>query len=450
MLPCMARMQFPEGFEWGTATAAYQIEGAAFEDGKGLSIWDVFSRQPGRVITGETGDVACDHYHRYREDVALMRELGLGSYRFSISWPRVLPFGSGEPNPPGLDFYDRLVDELCGAGILPCVTLYHWDLPQALQDRGGWAQRDTARHFADYAALIFERLGDRVTRWITHNEPIVTATAGHRVGVLAPGIRDLGITARVIHHLLLSHGLAVETFRAGGYAGEIGITNANTHYEPADPSEEASAATELARDFDTRLFHDPVYGKGYPASVVRYYESKSAPFPVQDGDLESMAQPTEFLGLNLYSRERVLPDPERGVGYRFAERTLPLTDMGYEAAPAALGEFASFVTREYGRPKIYVTENGVCDNTAPRDGVIDDRARLELLRGFLVGLQRAITGGADVRAYYLWSLLDNFEWALGYGRRFGIVWTDFETQARIPKASARFYSEVIRANAVET
>ncbi len=445
----MSFLRFPDGFQWGAATAAYQIEGAAFEDGKGLSIWDVFCRQPGRIQTGELGDVTCDHYHRYAADVALMRELGLQSYRFSVSWPRVLPFGFGRPNEKGLEFYDRLVDALLAAGIAPCATLYHWDLPQALQDLGGWANRDVARHFADYASLVFGRLGDRVSRFVTHNEPIVVAMLGHRVGVLAPGIRDLAITARVTHHLLLSHGLAVRAFRAAGRPGEIGITNANTSYEPVDASPESARAVELARDFDTRLFHGPVYGRGYPASVVRYYESRGAPFPVQPGDLETIAAPTDFLGVNLYSRERVALDPARGVGYREVERVLPTTPMGYERAPHALGDFVRFATKEYGRPRIYVTENGVADDAAPLDGVVDDAGRIELLRGFLAGLHGAIQEGADVRAYYVWSLLDNYEWAFGTSKRFGIVWTDFATQARLPKASARFYSEAIRKNGVE-
>ncbi len=444
----MSFIAFPKGFEWGAATAAYQIEGAAFEDGKGLSIWDVFCRQPGRILTGEIGDVTCDHYHRYAQDVALMRDLGLQTYRFSISWPRVLPFGLGKPNEKGLEFYDRLVDALLAAGIRPAATLYHWDLPQALQDLGGWANRDTTRHFADYASLFYGRLGDRVSRWITHNEPLVTSMMGHRAGVLAPGIRDLRITARVVHHLLLSHGLAVQAFRASGRAGEIGITNANTSYEPVDESPESARAVELARDFDSRLFHGPVYGRGYPESVVRFYESRGAPFPIEPGDLEAIAAPTDFLGVNLYSRARVHLDAERGVGFREAPPVLPTTPMGYEKAPHALGDFIGWVTKEYGRPKIYVTENGVCDDSAPVNGVVDDGARIELLRGFLAGLARAIGEGADVRAYYVWSLLDNFEWAFGTSKRFGIVWTDFATQARIPKASARFFSEAIRRNGV--
>ena len=445
----MTTYAFPPGFEWGAATAAYQIEGAWDAEGKGLSIWDVFCRQPGRVLNGDSGDTACDHYHRYKDDVALMASLGLRSYRFSISWPRVIPRGAGDPNEPGIAFYDRLVDELLRAGIRPCATLYHWDLPQSLQDRSGWAHRDTARHFASYAALMFERLGDRVKRWITHNEPIVTSMMGHRAGVLAPGIRDLAVTARVIHHLHLSHGLAVQAFRASRCGGEIGITNANTSYEPVDSSPESQSAVELARDFDTRLFHDPVYGRGYPERVLRYYGSKGARFPIESGDLDLISEPTDFLGVNLYSRARVQLDPERGIGYRAAEPVLPTTEMGYEVAPHALGDFVRFVSREYDRPVIYVTENGVCDPAAPIDGVVDDHLRTETLRGFLAGLARAIADGADVRGYYVWSLLDNFEWAFGYSRRFGIVYTDYETLARIPKRSARFYSDLIARNAVD-
>ncbi len=448
----MGFIRFPDGFEWGAATAAYQIEGGAYEDGRGLSIWDVFCQQPGRVMNGDSGEVACDHYHRWAEDVALMARLGLQTYRFSISWPRVIPFGFGEVNDAGLDFYSRLVDELLAADIKPAVTLYHWDLPQALQDLGGWANRDVANHFADYADLAIGRLGDRVTRWITHNEPIVTAQAGHRTGVLAPGIRDLRITARVVHHLLLSHGLAVQRLRASGVpGGEIGITHANTSYEAGDESGESEEAVELARDFGTRLWHGPVFGKGYPKSVVEYYASKDAPLPIEDGDLEIIAGRTDFLGVNLYSRARVFRDRGRGVGFREAEPVLPTTPMGYERAPHALGDFVRFVSREYGRPKIYVTENGVCDNTGPVGGRIDDPGRIELIQGFLVGLGEAIAEGeADVRAYYVWSLLDNFEWFFGYSKRFGIVYTDYETQERIPKASAEWYARVIERNGVDS
>ncbi|MGE5594572.1 MAG: GH1 family beta-glucosidase [Hyphomicrobiales bacterium] len=443
-------LTFPEGFQWGAATAAYQIEGAYNEDDRGLSIWDTFCHQPGRVQNGDTGDVACDHYHRYRDDVQLMADLGLQTYRFSISWSRVMPFGTGAVNQKGLDFYNRLVDALLEKDIQPAVTLYHWDLPQSLQDLGGWANRDIADRFAEYASLMFRELGDRVTRWITLNEPIVFTNIGHLSGGMAPGIRSFAINARAIHHALLAHGKAVQAFRASGRAGEIGITNANTSYEPVDDSPEAAQAVELARDFDSRLFHGPVFGKGYPRTVLRYYESKEATLPIEPGDMDIIASPIDFLGVNLYSRGVIEADPGRSVGFRYAPPTLPVLPMGYEAAPHALGDFVRWVSKEYGRPKIYITENGVCDNTEPGpDGQVHDTQRIELLDGFLRGLHSAIQEGADVRAYYQWSLMDNFEWAYGYSKRFGMVFTDFETQRRIPKDSAGWYSAVIRRNGLE-
>ncbi len=440
---------FPDGFQWGTATAAYQIEGAFNEDDRGLSIWDTFSHQPGKTFGGDNGDIACDHYHRMEQDIALMAELGHQTYRFSISWSRVIPFGTGAVNEKGLEFYDRVVDTCLKYNIQPAVTLYHWDLPQALQDLGGWANRGVTDAFVEYANLMFSRLGDRVSRWITLNEPIIFTLMGHRTGVMAPGIRDLGIAARTVHHALLAHGKAVQAFRESGVKGEIGITNANTSYEPADDSAETLKATELARDFDSRLFHGPVYGKGYPESVVRYYESKGAAFPVEPGDMGIIASPTDFLGVNLYSRMRVEPSADRGLGFRAARPTLPLLPMGYEAAPHSLGDYVRWVSKEYGRPRIYITENGVNDNAEPENGVIDDHVRMDLLRGFLAGLQGAIQDGADVRAYYLWSFCDNFEWAFGFSKRFGIVHTNFETLVRTPKKSAAMYSEIIRNNAVD-
>lgn len=443
----MTFLKFPDGFQWGAATASYQIEGAHDVDDRGLSIWDTFSHQPGRVYQGETGDRACDHYHLYKDDVALMKSIGLQTYRFSVAWSRIFPFGAGAVNETGLAFYDNLIDELLKAGIEPALTLYHWDLPQGLQDLGGWANRDTAQRFAEYASLLYSRYGDRVKRWITLNEPIIFVNYGHRTGLMAPGIRDIGITAKATHHALLAHGLAVQAFRASGIDGEIGITNANTSYEPAEDTPEHHAATELARDFDSRLFHGPVFGRGYPRSVVEYYERNNAPVPVQSGDMALIAQPTDFLGVNLYSRSRIEPDEGRGVGYRPARPTLPLLPMGYEAAPHSLGDFVRWVTREYGRPKIYITENGVCDNTEPdANGVIDDHVRMDLLKGFLGGLHGAMEDGADVRAYYQWSLMDNFEWSFGFSKRFGMVHTDFGTQKRTPKNSAAMYSEIIRRN----
>ncbi len=446
----MPFLQFPDGFKWGVATASYQIEGAIAEDYRGLSIWDTFTHQPGRIQNDDTGDIACDHYHRYQEDIDLMAAHGIQAYRFSIAWSRIYPFGGNAVNEKGLEFYDRLIDALLEKGIEPAVTLYHWDLPQWLQDLGGWANRGVVDHFATYAKTVFDRYQDRVAKWITLNEPIVFTEMGHRTGVMAPGIRDLGIYARSVHHALLAHGRAVQVFREGGYPGEIGITQANTHYEPADDSPETAAAVELARDFDTRLYHGPVFGKGYPDSVVRYYVSKGVSFPVEPGDLDVIAVPTDFLGTNIYSRGLIEAAPDRGVGYRYAAPRLPLLPMGYEAAPHCLGDFVKFVSKEYGYPKIYITENGVCDNTEPdANGEINDTTRMDLMQGFLVGLHGAIQEGCDVRAYYQWSLMDNFEWAFGFSKRFGMIHTDFETLKRTPKKSAAWYAEVIRRNGVE-
>ena len=445
----MTMLKFPEGFIWGAATAAYQIEGAHREDDRGLSIWDTFCHQPGKIRNGDTGDVACDHYHRWREDVELMASLGLQSYRFSISWSRVLPFGTGAVNEKGLAFYDGLIDALLDKGIEPMVTLYHWDLPQALQDLGGWANRDIVDWYAEYAELVFRRYGDRVKKWCTHNEPVVFTLMGHRTGVMAPGIRSYPLAARAIHHALLAHGRAVQVFREVGKGGEIGMTNANSNLEPVDQSPETLDALEVARDFESRLFHSPLYGKGYPDAVLKFYADRDAPLPIQPGDLDLTATPTDFLGVQLYSRARIEGDPGRSIGYRHAAPTLPLLNMGYEQAPHALGEFVRWVTNEYGRPRIYITENGVNDDTEMVDGVIDDQLRIYLLRGFIAGLHGAIEDGADVRGYYQWSLMDNFEWAFGYSRRFGMVYTNYETLERVPKKSAAWYSGVIRANGVE-
>jgi beta-glucosidase len=446
----MALLKFPDGFQWGAASAAYQIEGAHEEDDRGVSIWDTFTHQPGRIVDQSNGDVACDHYHRVQQDVDLMASLGLQTYRFSVAWSRVMPFGKGAISEKGLAFYDRLIDALLAKGIQPALTLYHWDLPQSLQDLGGWTNRSIADWFADYANLCFERFGDRVARWITLNEPIIFTEFGHRTGVMAPGIRDLALYGRAAHHALLAHGRAVQAFRASGKPGEIGITNANTSYEAADDSPETAAAVELARDFDSRLFHGPVFGKGYPQSVLAFHETRHAALPVEPGDMEIIATPTDFLGTNLYSRALIEAAPGRGVGFAHAAPRLPLLPMGYEAAPHALGDFVRWVSKEYGNPKIYITENGVCDNSEPGpDGQINDSTRIELLGGFLKGLHGAIEAGCDVRAFYQWSLYDNFEWAFGYTKRFGMVYTDFETQKRIPKMSAAWYSDIIRRNGVE-
>jgi len=440
-------VRFPSGFLWGAATASYQIEGAWDEDGKSPSIWDTFSHTPGKVHGGDTGDVACDHYHRYREDVALMRELGLEAYRFSVSWPRVLPEGRGRVNRAGLDFYSRLVDALLEAGIAPVLTLYHWDLPQALQDLGGWGSRDTIDAFAEYAGVVSRDLGDRVALWITHNEPAVVAFEGHAIGEHAPGIRDPKLALQVAHNLLVSHGLAVPVLRANG-AGKVGITiNAwPVQPESEDPVDVAAAERVYAREVD--WFLDPLYGRGYPADVLAIYERLGWVPEVRDGDMEAIAAPTDFLGLNYYSRSKVKFDAG-DEPWHAADVREPgeYTDMDWLVYPDGLFDLLTRVHGEQAPAEIYVTENGAAfaDELSP-DGHVHDERRVSYLREHFRAAARAVGAGIPLRGYFVWSLLDNFEWAEGYSKRFGIVRVDFETQVRTIKDSGHFLRDVISAN----
>jgi beta-glucosidase len=438
-------MKFPPGFLFGVATAAIQIEGAV--DARGPSIWDSFARIPGRVVNGDTPDVACDHYHRWEEDLDLMAWLGVGAYRFSISLPRVLPNGRGDVNHEGLDFYKRLVEGLHERGIEPVATLYHWDLPQALQDEGGWANRDSAGWFADYAALTFEQLGGGVKRWITHNEPFVTAFLGHAYGTKAPGDRDWRKALEVAHHVLLSHGLAVRAFRSadpGG--GEIGIT---LDFWPADALTESEADRGAVQRWDAlrnRWFLDPVLRGAYPSDLVAWFESQLGPLELgRPGDLDVVAQPIDFLGLNYYSRAVVADDPSDGpVAVRQAPPAAPTTGMGWELAPDALYELLVRIKREYGDIPIFITENGSAyDDPTPTNGFVADPLRLGYLRDHLEAVARASDAAVDVGGYFAWSLLDNFEWEHGYDKRFGIVHVNYETQRRIPKQSAHWYRDFI-------
>jgi beta-glucosidase len=451
---------FPEGFVWGAATAAYQIEGAWHEDGKGESIWDRFAHTPGLVDNGDTGDVACDHYHRWREDIGLMKSLGLRAYRFSISWPRVIPDGRGAINPAGLDFYDRLVDGLLAAGIQPFVTLYHWDLPQALQDRGGWGARETCQAFADYAALMTARLGDRVRSWATLNEPKVIAFVGHRDGRHAPGYRDEKLAWQVSHHLLVAHGLAVRAMCAAQPGIEVGIVLDLWPIEMQTETPESRAAARRIWQSAYAWFLDPLFRGQYPPEA---WAACAANAPaLQPGDLQLIAQPIDFLGVNSYSR--VLLDgagrpvqPVPGAEY---------TDMDWEVHAPALRRLLHRLQREYrprlsasrlrhtpaggGRlPPIYITENGAAfkDAVGP-DGRVRDSRRVNYLREHIRQIRRAIDDGVDVRGYFAWSLLDNFEWGFGYSKRFGLVHVDFATQQRTPKDSAAWYAQVIARNAV--
>jgi beta-glucosidase len=438
-------MRFPPAFVFGVATAAIQIEGAA--DERGPSIWDSFARVPGRVANADTPDVACDHYHRYEEDLDLMASLGVKAYRFSISWPRVLPAGRGAPNRDGLDFYRRVVDGLLARGIEPLPTLYHWDLPQALHDAGGWPARDTAERFAEFAALMYEELGGDVRRWITQNEPWVTAFLGHAYGTKAPGRRDWPEALAVAHHVLLSHGLAVRAFReAGPPGGLVGIT---LDFEPAYPLTASQADTDATRRWDAfrnRWFVEPVLRGAYPAELVDWLESTLGPLRLGPAeDLEIISEPIDFLGVNYYSRAVVADDRRDGLlGVRHAAPTLPTTAMGWEVAPDSLYDLLVRIDRDYGGIPLLITENGSAyDDPVPTNGVVSDAGRLAYLREHLRAVARATESGVNVEAYFAWSLLDNFEWEHGYGKRFGIVYVDYATQRRIPKQSALWYRDFI-------
>ncbi|MBO2449548.1 beta-glucosidase [Actinomadura barringtoniae] len=437
---------FRPGFTWGAATSAYQIEGAVTEDGRGPSIWDTFSRVPGAVDNGDTGDVACDHYHRWPEDIALMRDLGLGAYRFSIAWPRVLPQGDGTINHAGLAFYDRLVDALLEAGLTPHATIYHWDLPQALQDRGGWPARETAMHFADYAAVVAETLGDRVKHWATLNEPLCSAWIGHLEGKMAPGATDLTAAVRASHHLLLAHGLGVGALRAAVPDARVGITNILTSCEPATERDEDVAAARRDDGHNNRWWLDPVHGLGYPEDMIRVYGTEP---PVEPGDLETIGAPLDWLGVNYYRRSVTVNDPDGPAPYArpITPAGTPRTGMDWEVHPDRLERVLVRVNEDYAPRSVMVTENGSAyPDLVTADGHVHDGERTAYLRSHLAACARAARRGVPMDGYFAWSLLDNFEWAYGYDKRFGLVHVDFETQARTVKDSGHRYAEIIRAH----
>ncbi|MFH8800973.1 GH1 family beta-glucosidase [Streptomyces sp. NPDC017936] len=450
---------FPPGFVFGAATASYQIEGAAREDGRGPSIWDTYSHTPGLVVDGDTGDVACDHYHRYPQDVALLRESGVGSYRFSIAWPRIVPDGAGRVNPKGLDFYSRLVDELLSAGIEPAATLYHWDLPQALEDRGGWRTRETAERFAEYTAVVAEHLSDRVPRWITLNEPWCSAFLGYSVGRHAPGAREGRGALAAAHHLLVGHGLAVRALRAAG-ARDVGITLNLDHNLPATGSAADLAAVVRADTQHNLVWTEPLLAGRYPATEEETWgELITGQDFRRDGDLDLISQPLDFLGINYYRPIVVADapyredDPARRVATdnRYQEVRLSgvrHTAMGWPVVPDTFTELLVRLKDRYGDalPPVLITENGSAeDDEAGPEGVVDDVDRVAYLRDHLIALRAAMDAGVEVRGYYVWSLLDNFEWAFGYAKRFGIVHVDYATQRRTPKASYHWYKAMIAA-----
>ncbi|GGK80177.1 GH1 family beta-glucosidase [Ornithinimicrobium pekingense] len=460
-------LSFPPDFLWGAATASYQIEGAGAADGRGESIWDTFARVPGKVLHGHDGSVACDHYHLYPQDVALMRELNLSAYRFSLAWPRIFPDGR-TLNRAGLDFYSRLVDELLAAGVTPWLTLYHWDLPQALEEAGGWPERDTALRFVDYAATVHDALGDRVHYWTTLNEPWCSAFLGYAAGVHAPGRTEPQAALRAAHHLLLGHGLATQELRRRDPSLSLGLTLNFTDTHPLDPATERDQ--DAARRIDglaNRFFVEPVTLGAYPADVLDDLGDLWPQDLVHDGDLEVIATPIDVLGVNYYATQTVtagcpperaavaaaqarrhdLPSPSVGsehvVGVR---RGIPVSDMGWEISPDGLSDLLLRLHKDYTGPqgvRLVVTENGAAADDRPdAAGFVDDRDRVDYLDKHLRAVHDAVSRGADVDGYFVWSLLDNFEWAWGYTKRFGIVRVDYDTQERTPKASARWYADV--------
>jgi beta-glucosidase len=438
-------MSFPKDFLWGAATASYQIEGAALQDGRGECIWTRFSHTAGKTQNGDTGDVACDHYHHFRDDVALMKELGLQAYRFSISWARVVPGGIGSVNTAGLDFYDQLLDELLKANIQPWATLYHWDLPQVLQDQGGWANPESPKWFANYTDVVTKRLGDRVAGWVTLNEPWCTAFLGNLIGEHAPGLHDAQTAYQVAHHLLLAHGAAMPVIRQNAPDAKAGITLNLTTYYPATDDEADIQAAKYQDNILNRWFLDPIFSGCYPDEAVEYV--KPALEGINLDDAHSAMVPNDFLGVNYYMRWIVKHNaaPDASLLPPNAE----FTDMGWEVYPQGMTDTLVRIHRDYHPPEIYITENGAAySDPLPSNGIVEDPKRVDFLRGYLGAAESAIEQGVPLKGYFVWSLMDNFEWAFGYSKRFGIIHVDFPTQKRTLKRSARYYQSVIANNAL--
>jgi beta-glucosidase len=435
-------LPFPEGFIWGSATSSYQIEGSATADGRSPSIWDSFCAEPGRIKDGSNGDVACDHYNRYKEDVALMKELGLDAYRFSVAWPRVMPEGAGPVNAAGLDFYDRLVDELLQAGIRPFPTMYHWDLPQCLQDNGGWVNRDTAYAFADYTEAVVARLGDRIGTYTTLNEPFVSADHGYVTGEHAPGRTSRSEGLAAAHHLLLAHGLAGERIRAAASGSRLAIVINFTPIEPATDSAADIQNAHHQNNWENHWYADPIAGLGYPQDTADYYGW--AQTEVHDGDLEIIATPIDLLGINFYTRHFASADDSFELPPGTRQNT-----MGWEIHPPSLGNLLRRLHDRYDFPSYLITENGCpMPDDERHDGRVKDDDRINFIRDHLAQAHTVIQEGFPLEGYLVWSLFDNFEWAWGYGPRFGIVEVNYETQERIPKKSAQWFSDVAALNAI--
>ncbi len=444
----MTRISFPDDFLWGTATSSYQIEGAWQEDGKGESIWDRFTHTPGKIKDGSTGDVACDHYHRYREDVALMKEVGLRGYRFSVCWPRILPAGKGEVNQKGLDFYSRLTDSLLEAGIEPLLTLYHWDLPQALEDQGGWTNRDIARWFGDYAAVVARALGDRIKLWTTLNEPQIFGMLGYATGQHAPGAMDQLQYILLSHYINLAHADGVAAIRNEASAAKVGCVLQLPPIHPRSDSDEDRRAARVMDGLMNRWYAEPALLGRYPEDILELF--KDLDLPILDGDLERMNQPLDFAGLNLYSRLFAYHDPnipliEGMLDFDYRRPGAEYTHFGWELYPKSIYESLMRFKNEWGDTDVYVTENGIAAEDQLVDGKVNDQDRIDFLAAYLAEVRRAMDDGVKVKGFFQWSFMDNFEWAEGYTSRWGIVYVDYESLERTLKASAHWYRNLIES-----
>lgn len=433
--------EFPKDFIWGTASASYQVEGASREDGRGVSIWDTFSARPGKVLHGHNGDTACDQYHRYKEDIRLMKEAGIQSYRLSIAWPRIFPQERGKINPAGFTYYKNLIDELLQNGITPAVTLYHWDLPQYLEDEGGWGNRETCYAFEEFAEACYKELSSRVQFWITLNEPWCISQLGYYKGVHAPGRENRQLSYNVFHHLNLAHGLAVRKFRSMGCKGKIGITLNLMLPRPATSSEKDRKAANRYGALNSRVLLDPLYGKGYPSEIQEVL--KGYEFPVHREDMEIICEKTDFLGINYYTEDAVRWNEKEPDSIEVVKSYYPVTDMGWDIVPEGLLRMLNYVKDNYDNPEIYITENGcACSDQLTEEGCHDPK-RIRYLKNHFSILKRALEEGVNLKGYYLWTFMDNFEWSFGYTKRFGIVYCDYSDLRRVPKDSYYFYREVI-------
>jgi beta-glucosidase len=437
----MQKLDFPDDFLWGTATASYQVEGAGHEGGRSESIWDTFARRPGAVYGGENGEIACDQYHRYKEDIALMAELGFRAYRFSLAWPRIIPEGTGTVNPQGIAYYRALCEELHQYGIQACATIYHWDLPQSLQDKGGWTERFITGAFVEYAKACFDGLGDLVDQWITINEPYCAAYLGYHTGVHAPGIRDINQAVKAVHHINLAHGLAVKAYRKTGLRAPIGITWNPSTPRPATARREDKKAAEIARALETEVFIYPVLGKGYPELVTQELGLR---IPVKDGDLETIAQKIDFIGVNYYAEYPVGFDKQEPFKYGVKPFWQDTTDMGWPIVPEGLARQLKWIGEITGGIPLYITENGCArQDYVEKDERVHDRERIKYIEQHLRVCSDLIKAGVNLKGYFAWSFMDNFEWAWGYSKRFGIVHVDYITQKRTPKDSAYFFRDLM-------